>query len=39
MHQMFIPAITIRRWFTKSYFTNAALKGGFDSIRNISTSC
>ena len=25
MHQMFIPTIRVRSWFTKSYFTNATL--------------
>ena len=36
MHQIFIPAVTVRSWFTKSCFTNVALKGG-DSFRNNST--
>ena len=26
MHQIFIPAVTVRSWFKKDYFTNAALK-------------
>ena len=39
MHQIFIPGITIRSWFTKSYFTNTALKGSYDSFMNNSTLC
>ena len=38
-HQMFIPAITGRSWLTKTYFTNAALKGGCDSFKNNSSLC
>ena len=39
MHQMLIPVITVRSLFTRSYFTNVALKSGCDSFRNKSTLC
>ena len=26
MHQIFIPAVTVRSWFKKDYFTNATFK-------------